>query len=95
MSEREHVSNQPGGERGFSLIEAMIAMVIMSFGLIAVTNLFVISAASNTVANHTTATAAAATEVMERLKAIDYLNLVGPAPGFLVLINDKILTRLR
>lgn len=74
MSKRKYVSNQRG-EAGFSLIEALIAVVIMSFGLIAVTNLFVVSAASNSIANHTTSSAATAAEVMERLKAIDYLNL--------------------
>lgn len=85
MNERDYVSNQPAAQHGFSLVEALVAMVILSFGLIAITNLFVVSAASNSIANHTTATAATATEVMERLKAIDYLNLVGPAPGFLVI----------
>ena len=40
MNEHPYVSNLPWREDGFSLIEAMIAMVIMSFGLIAVTNLF-------------------------------------------------------
>ena len=75
MNERLYVSNLPRREDGFSLIEAMIAMVIMSFGLIAITNLFVISAASNSIANHTTTSAATAAEVMERLKAIDYLAL--------------------
>jgi prepilin-type N-terminal cleavage/methylation domain-containing protein len=81
MNERDYVSHPPEGEHGFSLIEALIAMVIMSFGLIAITNLFVVSAASNSIANHTTATAAAATEVMERLKAIDYL-VLAPPPAF-------------
>ena len=56
-------------ERGFTLIEALIAMVILAFGMIAVSNLLIVAASSNTVANQSTAAATAATEALERLKA--------------------------
>jgi type IV pilus modification protein PilV len=57
------------GERGFTLVEALIAMVILAFGLIAVSNLLIVAASSNTVANQSTAATTAATEALERLKA--------------------------
>jgi len=68
-------------QAGFTLVEALVAMVVLAFGLIAITNLFIVSAGSNTVANHSTAAAAQAAEVMERLKAIPFTTLQGWAPG--------------
>lgn len=56
-------------ERGFTLIEALIAMVILAFGMIAVSNLLIVAASSNTVANQSTAATTTATEALERLKA--------------------------
>ena len=48
--------SQPGaGEAGFTLIEALVAMVVLTFGLMAVTNLMLVAASSNTVANQGTA----------------------------------------
>jgi len=66
------------GEEGFTLIEALIAIAILAIGLAGVTNLFVVASASNSAANHATATVTEATETMERLKAIPFLQL---APG--------------
>lgn len=57
------------GEQGFTLIEALIAIVILIFGLAAVANLMVVAGSSNTVANHSTAAAAVATQQIEMLKA--------------------------
>lgn len=62
-------------EAGFTLIEALIAMVILVFGLMAVTNLLVVAASSNTVGNHSTGATAQASEVLERLKAIPFTQL--------------------
>lgn len=56
-------------EAGFTLVEALIAIVILVFGLMAITNLLVVSAASNQIGNHSNATATHATEIMERLKS--------------------------
>jgi len=62
-------NNAAHGEAGFTLVEALIAMVILAIGLVAITNLFVVAAGSNTTASKSTGAAAHATEVMERLKA--------------------------
>src|SRR4051812_4378116 len=62
-------------QAGFTLVEAMIAIVMLVFGLMAITNLFLVAGTSNTVANHMTATASDASETMDLLKAIPYQNL--------------------
>ncbi|MBI3932188.1 MAG: prepilin-type N-terminal cleavage/methylation domain-containing protein [Acidobacteria bacterium] len=62
-------------EAGFTLIEALIAVLILVFGLAAIANLFLVAGTSNTVAHRTTGTVAQATEVMERIKTIPFLNL--------------------
>lgn len=62
-------------EAGFTLVEALVAIVVLAFGLMAVTNLLVVAAASNTVGNHSTAATTAASEVMERLKSRSFLTL--------------------
>jgi len=62
-------------EAGFTLIEALAAIVILSFGLMAVTNLLIVAAASNSVGNHSTAATTAASETLERLKSRSFLTL--------------------
>lgn len=59
-------------EAGFTLVEALVAMVVLIFGLMAVTNLLLVAASSNTVANQGTAAVTAATQVMDFLKATSY-----------------------
>ena len=56
-------------EAGFTLIEVLIAIVVLVFGLIAVTNLFLVAGSSNAVANQATAAADTAAQIMENLKA--------------------------
>lgn len=63
-------------EQGFTLIEALVAMVILIFGIAAVSNLMVIAGTSNTVANHSTATTSAATRQMELLESTRWNALV-------------------
>jgi len=72
-------ANDP--QAGFTLIEALIAIVILSVGLIAVTNLFLVAAMSNEMGNLTTATATEASETLERLKSVDYLTTLAPLAG--------------
>ena len=62
-------------EAGFTLIEALVAIVVLVFGLMAITNLLIVAAASNTVGNHSTAATTAASETMERLKSQSFLTL--------------------
>jgi prepilin-type N-terminal cleavage/methylation domain-containing protein len=59
-------------EAGFTLVEALVAMVILSVGLMAVTNLMLVAASSNTVANQGTAAAAVASQRLEMLKQIPF-----------------------
>ena len=80
----QHVPTR-SGEQGFTLIEAMVAMVILLFGIAAVSNLMVIAGTSNTVANHSTAATAAATQRMEILKTTTFPTLV---PGGDI-VNDS------
>lgn len=61
-------------QSGFTLIEALIAMIILSFGLIAVTNLMLVAATSNTVANQSTAATSIASRELERLKALSFID---------------------
>lgn len=64
------------GEQGFTLIEALIAVVILIFGLAAVANLMVVAGSSNSVANHSTAAVNVATQQMELIKSVRYDQLV-------------------
>jgi len=59
-------------EAGFTLVETLIAIVVLIFGLIAVSNLFAVAGSQNTAANHATAAASLASEVMDRLRAVPF-----------------------
>ena len=78
ISSFEDAPERSESQSGFTLIEALIAVVILAFGLIAVTNLLIVAAASNQIGNMSTATAAEAAETLERLKAVTFNTL---APG--------------
>lgn len=67
-------------EAGFTLVEALVAIVVLVFGLMAVTNLMLVAASSNSVANQSTAAVASATRVMDMLKAVTY-DTLDDAPG--------------
>jgi type II secretory pathway pseudopilin PulG len=77
-------------ESGFTLIEALIAIVVLVVGIVAIVNLFVVASTSNAVANHSTAATGQGTETMERLKAIPFLDVTGGMLGTTVgdLDND-------
>jgi prepilin-type N-terminal cleavage/methylation domain-containing protein len=63
-------------EAGFTLVEALCAIVILAFGLMAVTNLLLVAASSNTVANQSSAATAVASQGMDILTATPWNNLV-------------------
>jgi type IV pilus assembly protein PilV len=69
-------SSARSSEAGFTLVEVLIAIVILAFGLVAVTNLLVVAGTSNSVAHNSTGAVTEATDVMERLKAIPFGQLV-------------------
>jgi len=60
------------GEDGFTLVEALVAIIVLVFGLMAVTNLMVVAASSNSVANQSTASVTSATRVLDMLKATSF-----------------------
>jgi Tfp pilus assembly protein PilV len=72
MRANEPTRRDARGEAGFTLVEALVAMVVLIFGLMAVTNLMLVAASSNSVANQGTAAVATATRVMEMLKASSF-----------------------
>jgi hypothetical protein len=65
-----------GSEAGFTLIEAMTAMVVLLVGVASVANLMAVAASSNSVGNQTTAAATLASREIERLQAIPYDQLL-------------------
>ncbi len=70
-----------GGQAGFTIVEALVAIVVLIFGLMAVTNLMLVAAASNSVANQGTAATTNATEILEKIKATDWTTVCQPAGG--------------
>ena len=62
-------------EAGFTLVEALIATMVLMVGLAAVINLFVVAGSSNHAANQGTAATTAAIETMERLKSMQFTTL--------------------
>src|ERR671935_1116877 len=81
MNQHSQTVRARSGEAGFTLAEALVAILILVVGLMAVTNLMVVSAASNVAANQGTAAATAATEVLERLKALPFCAPPAPPPA--------------
>ena len=73
--------DERGGEAGFTLVEALIAIVILVFGLIAVTNLMLVAASSNSVANQGTAATVSASDRMEKLRNLPFATLSGAVGG--------------
>ncbi len=71
----ERLRNRRAGEAGFTLVETLVAIVILIFGLIAVTNLLMVAATNNAAANHGTAATAIASERIERFKSQTYNDL--------------------
>jgi type II secretory pathway pseudopilin PulG len=64
------------GESGFTLVETLVAIVVLVFGLMAVTNLLLVAASSNTVANQASAATASASQTMDLLRSTAWNGLV-------------------
>lgn len=70
-------------QSGFTLVEALVAIVVLVFGLMAVTNLMVVAASSNSVANQGTAAVTSATRIMDLVRSTTWDNLpVGVGTAF-------------
>jgi type II secretory pathway pseudopilin PulG len=65
-----------GAEAGFTLVEALVAVVVLVFGLMAVTNLMLVAASSNSVANQGTAAVTSASRAMDLLKATTFTDML-------------------
>lgn len=70
-------------QAGFTLVEAVIATLILSVGLMAVSNLSVLAVGSTSVANRTTASSLVAAQKLEELKATPFSNLADTATNAL------------
>jgi prepilin-type N-terminal cleavage/methylation domain-containing protein len=83
----EPIGAERQSEAGFSLIEVLIAIVVLVFGIISVANLMIVAAANNMTANSGSAAVTAAIQEMELLKSQPFAALV---PGRTVkVIGDE------
>lgn len=60
------------GERGFSLIEVMLAIILLVVGLVSLAQMIVVATNSNALSGRVTSSAALAKEQLELLKAAPY-----------------------
>ena len=60
------------GEHGFTLIEVMMAIVILTVGLLSLAQMMVLATNSNTLSGRLTSASALAKEQLERLKATPF-----------------------
>ena len=82
MNDTSRERSGSGGEAGFTLVEALVAVVVLVFGLMAVTNLMLVAASSNSVANQGTAAVTSATRAMDALKAVTFTDLTAGGTTF-------------
>ena len=64
--------NPKSDERGFSLIEVMVAIVILTVGLLSLAQMMVVATNSNNLSGRMTSCSALGKEQMERLKAAPF-----------------------
>jgi len=81
MDTRQLQEPRGRGEAGFTLIEALIAMIVLVVGLVGISNLFLVAGGSNKIANRGTAAANIASEQMDDLKTMSFPALAARAGG--------------
>ena len=84
MKVRRHSTREPDrkGGAGFSLIEVMIAIVILTVGLLSLAQMMVVATNANALAGRMTASSALAKQQLELLKAAPfYTNPANPSVG--------------
>jgi Tfp pilus assembly protein PilV len=68
-------------ESGFTLVEAMIATLVLMFGLAAIFNLMIVATSSNSVANRASAATGLASQQMEVLRSTAFSALTDSPTG--------------
>ena len=76
MIQKTTISIRTRHDQGFTLIEAMMAVVILSFGLISIANLSIVATTSNAVANRSAGATMIASQQMEVLRSTPFTTLV-------------------
>lgn len=71
---------RPDTESGFTLVEALFAIVIFAVGIMAVSNLMLVAASSNAAANVSTPATAAASQMLDIIKSTSFEDLVAAVP---------------
>jgi len=71
----DHVREPRTGEAGFTIVEAICAIIILMFGLAAIANLYVVATQSNLAASQSTAAVNMASQQMENFKSMPFENI--------------------
>ena len=66
---------------GFSFIDVMLALVVLTIGILALADLQIVSSRGNTATKYTTAAANIAEQKLEALKGMVYTNIVAETPA--------------
>jgi type II secretory pathway pseudopilin PulG len=84
MTEKAMANASPDPDRkeaGFTLVEALVAIIVLVFGLIAVTNLLIVAASSNSVANQSSVATMDASERLDLLRNLPFVTLAAALGG--------------
>ena len=76
-------SSKRNSEAGFTLAEALIATLILMFGLASIFNLMIVATTSNSVANRSSAATLVASQQLEVLRSTPFSVLVASPPNTL------------